>query len=122
MMTPDISDEENALEDVTINRVEDAEVSVVRPDDVTLMAPGHGGGQAIIAAMSRLTLNSGRVSEADKLLLGLSLNLRRSPELDSEQFAHFGESAGSSLTHITSLAGEAETQPQCVTLANHLGL
>ena len=120
MMTPDISDQENTLEDVTVNRVEDAEVSVVWQDDVTPMAPGHGGGQAIITRVPRLTLNCCRVSEADKLLLGLGLNLRRSPELDSEQFTHFGESAGSSLAHVTSLACEAETQPQDVTLANDL--
>ena len=56
-MAPDIPDEEDTLEEVTVNGVEDAEVGVIRPDDVPLVTPGHSGGQAITPWSPGLTRN-----------------------------------------------------------------
>ena len=47
VMAADIPDEEDTLEEVTVNGVEDAEVGVVWPDDGPLVTPGHSGGETI---------------------------------------------------------------------------
>ena len=88
-MTPDSSDEENTSEDIPVYGIEDAEVAVVWPDCVALMAPGHSGGEAVTPGIPGLTRHGCRVSEVYKFLLDLGLNLRRPPEVDSEQFTDF---------------------------------
>ena len=75
-----ILDQDHTLDSVTINGVQDAEVRVVRKNDLSIVTPGQSKRLGITCP--HVASNSGRLSNMGKLLWVVSSHVRRSTSFD----------------------------------------